>query len=96
MEETYTPFKAYKAELWGNDDDGYEVNDWYPCETIEIKNYETIDDAEIVNQLIDQGFFVPDVRNMETEISDSSDTEFFIETTASNKPRELFKFTRDF
>ena len=49
--------KAYKVlsiDAWGNEDDGYDWNNWFNAGTIELHSIE--DDAWILHEMADKGF----------------------------------------
>lgn len=94
-------FKTYRADLWGNPVEGYEVNDWYPKETIELEAIDENDD-QLIKDLIAVGFFNEeasrayyDVEASEIDLDgkDNWGLEILITFTDAHGHEEIFKLS---
>lgn len=45
----------YDLDVWGNEDDGFEVNDWWAVKNLEFTEMEIQDDQAILNRLKEEG-----------------------------------------
>ena len=85
-------YRLLKADLLGNDDDGYEWNDSYDCGTYEIDESIIVGtDKEFIQALVKEGVFDAQALKASVEIdiqSDGIDETFYIDFTFSqNAPR---------
>lgn len=81
-------YKAYKADLWGNSTDGYDVNDWYPNGIVELNN--AISDQETIQELVDQHFFNPIALKSAYRID--GEAEYFFIEFYGDTWQETYKF----
>lgn len=88
MTKTY---KTYKADLWGNNTDGYDVNNWYFTGRIDIAETNTGTDKELMQQLVKLDYFTSKALDATYSI-DYQENEFYIEFHGDTW-QETYKFT---
>lgn len=83
-------YKTYRADLWGNNDDGYDVNDWYPLCTIELSESNTGTDKELMQKIVKSGLFTPNSLTANYEI-EHQEHEFYVRFR-NDDTESLYKF----
>lgn len=70
-------YKVHTYDVWGNKNDGFEVNDVYPsCATIELPDDAT--DADIVRALKDVGVINAKCRTSSFEVDGETDYTMYV------------------
>lgn len=76
--------KIYALDVWGNDSDGFEVNDRHCTATIEIAD--DADERTILDALIDAGLLIPEASPITIEFEFNDDGSFFLYERATRYP----------
>ena len=76
-------YRLYTYDLWGNDEDGYEVNDVYRSTKIELDPV-NMTDSEILDVMIKEEIF-ESIQNVEIAISSDDEVWYFV-TKDQGKP----------
>lgn len=72
-------------DVWGNAEDGYDVNDAHGSGSIQLEGEEHFDDAVVLQKLIEQGYFNDDVE--EDHLSFDGDEDIvYINDAVDGKP----------
>ena len=79
-------YQVYSYDVWGNKQDGYEVNDVYPT-TFEIEIDDNTTDKQIIKQLKKEGFINKYLRNKSLDV-DGADTGsyFYVDYNITSYP----------
>ena len=49
---------VYDLDIWGNEEDGWDLNSWYVIKNIDFTDDEINDDTTVIRKLIDEDILV--------------------------------------
>lgn len=82
MSKTFK-YELYSYDVWGNEEEGYSVNDTFKRGIIELEND---DDGEIIRELKSMGFLASSAETINFEIEGESDYTIYINGKNDNYP----------
>jgi len=86
-----TTLKIINLDVWGNEEEGYEINDFIPVGTIEVdvKDPYDISTEKLVDLLVDENYIRPSAKKL-IELSDFGYADYFYQVSEKKTGRPLY------
>jgi hypothetical protein len=84
-------YRIWSLEVWGNEEDGFEVNDRWEVGSVELADDATC--ADVVKALIAKGLITPKTTHEQVDMDDASDVDLLLDDATTGEP--LFQLERE-
>lgn len=79
--------KVWGLDVWGNEKDGFEVNDRYECFEEKVRdNFFSWGDKKVVRWLKDRGLIKSGIHTKSIEIDGDGETYYYINDSRNGRP----------
>ena len=84
-------YRIWSLDVWGNENDGFSVNDRHEVGSVELSDDATC--ADVVKALIANGLITPQTTAEQVSMDDASDVDLYLDNATSGEP--LFHLERE-